>query len=341
MSEQQNQQTTTTMQATAMSACPHPEAVGKRYGDSISEERQAELHGYLNRWEKERDHGGRRGPFQDVELTGADVYWLANRVRKGWSFVPGLYLQSAILNETHLENADLRTAHLEGAYLGSAHLEHSFLRGARLEDADLYEAKLNGANLSSTHLENANLFLADLTQTDLRGAYFNLTTNLEATQFARYGVYTLPALADVRWQNANLSIIDWRNLSVLADELAAREEEKKPLLWQPKDTPKWQRREAKSMRRIGIQQEWQAAARAYRQLASAMREQGMNDEADRFAYRGNVCQRQLHRVQGKRLRQFGSWLIDLVAGYGYRPLRSVVAYILIIGFFSGAYLLNG
>ena len=32
------------------SACPHPEAVGTRWGDPISEERQAELLSYLNRW---------------------------------------------------------------------------------------------------------------------------------------------------------------------------------------------------------------------------------------------------------------------------------------------------
>jgi hypothetical protein len=38
------------------SACPHPEAVGTRWGDPISAERQAELEGYLDRW------GGGDGP---------------------------------------------------------------------------------------------------------------------------------------------------------------------------------------------------------------------------------------------------------------------------------------
>jgi hypothetical protein len=62
MSEQQSQ-TSTAVQGPTTSACPHPEAVGKRWGDPISEERQAELQDYLDRWAAETDHGKRMGPF--------------------------------------------------------------------------------------------------------------------------------------------------------------------------------------------------------------------------------------------------------------------------------------
>lgn len=55
------EQPATTVQAA--SACLHPEAVGKRWGDLISEERQAKLQGYLDRWAEETDHGERKGPF--------------------------------------------------------------------------------------------------------------------------------------------------------------------------------------------------------------------------------------------------------------------------------------
>ena len=56
------------------------------HGQPISEERQAELRGYLDRWaaEADTDHGERKGPFNgwpsdtSVKLTGADVCWLAN-----------------------------------------------------------------------------------------------------------------------------------------------------------------------------------------------------------------------------------------------------------------------
>src|SRR5215467_12249519 len=40
------------------------------------------------------------------------------------------------------------------------------------------------------------------------------------------------------------------------------------------------------------------------------------------------------------LRHFGSFLFDLIAGYGYRPLRSLIAYVFIIYLFAGAYLIN-
>ena len=35
-----------------------------------------------------------------------------------------------------------------------------------------------------------------------------------------------------------------------------------------------------------------------------------------------------------------SWLLNLISGYGYRPWRSVITYIVVICAFAGAYLLN-
>src|SRR5262245_30555741 len=98
MNEQQSQPTTTTLQETRMSACPHPEAVGKRWGDPISEERQAELQGYLDRWAAETYHGGRMGPFVGILLTGADVLWLAKRSSsEDYVTESNLHLEGAIL----------------------------------------------------------------------------------------------------------------------------------------------------------------------------------------------------------------------------------------------------
>src|SRR5262245_42078042 len=57
------------------SACLHPEAVGTRWGDPLSEERQVKLQGYLERWAAETNHGGRKGLFHNAQLTGADVFW--------------------------------------------------------------------------------------------------------------------------------------------------------------------------------------------------------------------------------------------------------------------------
>lgn len=67
----------------------------------------------------------------------------------------------------------------------------------------------------------------------------------------------------------------------------------------------------------------------------------MNEAADRYAYRAQLMQRSVLRLRRRWGAAFGSWLLDAVSGYGYRPMRSVVAYFAIILFFAGLYLLNG
>src|SRR5260221_10365267 len=103
MSEQQSQ--------TAVQ-CSHPEAAGTRWGDSIGEERKAELETWLRQWDEESDHAGRMSPFWQKFLTGADAYWLAQRVRDDVGNVPDLHLEGAALSGAHLEGASLARAHL-------------------------------------------------------------------------------------------------------------------------------------------------------------------------------------------------------------------------------------
>src|SRR5262249_41218671 len=87
--------------------------------------------------------------------------------------------------------------------------------------------------------------------------------------------------------------------------------------------------------------EWHLrAVRAYRQLASALRTQGFNEVADRFAYRAHVLQRQVLRRRRRYLRFAGSLLLDLISGYGYRPLRAFITYALVILGFTALYLVN-
>jgi hypothetical protein len=89
-----------------VSACPHPEAVGTRWGDPISAEHQAVLQGHLDRWEADADEDERVGPFDGgpramaVRLTGADVYWLAAHSEPTLDDpAPGLHLEGANLTE--------------------------------------------------------------------------------------------------------------------------------------------------------------------------------------------------------------------------------------------------
>jgi len=78
---------------------------------------------------------------------------------------------------------------------------------------------------------------------------------------------------------------------------------------------------------------YEGAVRANRQLATVLRDQGLNEVADRFAYRAQVLQREVWRQQHRYLKYVGSWLLWLLAGHGYRPLRSILWYLaIIIGF---------
>ncbi len=102
-----------------------------------------------------------------------------------------------------------------------------------------------------------------------------------------------------------------------------------------------QRRKARQIRRGQLLDAWRDAARANRQLASVMRGQGMNDEADHFAYRAQLCQQRGLRYTGKRFRLVFSRFLDLIAGYGYKPGRSLLAYVLVIVGFAITYYLIG
>src|SRR6185437_15827893 len=83
--------------------------------------------------------------------------------------------------------------------------------------------------------------------------------------------------------------------------------------------------------------EWEGAVRAYRQLALELRKHGVNDIADIFAYRAQRCQRTLLRRQRRFGRYVGSGLLDLLAGYGFRPGKTLVVYLVVILGYAAAY----
>jgi len=47
------------------------------------------------------------------------------------------------------------------------------------------------------------------------------------------------------------------------------------------------------------------------------------------------------REQKRRLTALGSLFLDLISGYGYRPMRSFITYVLVILAFAAAYLTLG
>jgi len=76
--------------------------------------------------------------------------------------------------------------------------------------------------------------------------------------------------------------------------------------------------------------DYENATRAYRQLVAVLRTQGLNEDADRFAYRARMLARKMLWLQ----RHFFRWLwqsfLSMLAGYGYRPLNTVGWYVLLL-----------
>jgi uncharacterized protein YjbI with pentapeptide repeats len=243
-----------------------------------------------------------------TKLEGADLTAANLKGASLWS----ANLEVADLTRANLEGADLGLANLEGADLTAANLRRARLGAARLNEADLSEAKLEGANLKGASLIETNLSGARLEGANLREVGLGGETLL-GPQGPRLNVKGPrgPQLADVQWGGGtNLTVVDWSQMTMLGDEYKAR----------------------------GL---FETAIRANRQLAVALQAQGLNEDAARFAYRAQILRR---KVLWKE-RAFGqwlfSWLLALLAGYGYRMGRILIAYLFVVLLCAVAYFVLG
>lgn len=210
-----------------------------------------------------------------------------------------------------LARANLYGAHLESAALARAELRDADLTMAHLEQADLYGAHLEGANLTRAHLEGAIL----------RGALLDSSVYLYHSVVGNRQLQGFH-VADTRWNGASLASVDWTQAGILGEE------------WQAYQRIAYNGKRKTPDDRLS---DFERAVRANRQLAIALRGQGLNEHADRFAYRAQLCQRVVTRKRHRYLPYIGSLLLDLLAGYGYRPGRAILLYLAVIIWFANFY----
>lgn len=255
--------------------------------------------------------------FNNTHLEGANF---RNAKLEGADFAAA-HLEGANLMGVQLERASFIWAHLEKAGLNNAHLERADLRLAHLEGAVLQGTHLEGAALEEAHLEGAYLQGANLEGADLQGAFFDASTKLNSIVLhnEKYGT---ASLADIHWSDANIAVVDWSTISILGDEQSASREGNDKVF----DVPDIYHSDA---------------TRAYRQLSVVLRNQGLNEDANRFAYRAQLMQRKVFWYQRKILRYLGSLFIALLSGYGYKPMRSFLAYLIVILTFATMYFIIG
>ena len=236
----------------------------------------------------------------------------------------GIVLRRANLRDANLVRANLRNADLVDSDLSGADLGYADLSGANLIWANLSEAHLREANLGDARLIFATLTGAGLARCDLRGSVLRHARMDAATLLGDVKLDTRTRLRDIAWNGALLTQIDWSQTPRLGDE----QQEQFVAAEHGRQT-------------ANLPPRWEAAARTYQQLAVALRDQGVSDAAARFAYRSQALQRRVLRQQGHYLRAGGSWLLDLISGYGYKPMRSFITYLLMIVVFAVVYYLLG
>jgi hypothetical protein len=172
-------------------------------------------------------------------------------------------------------------------------------------------ADLIGADLSFTILVAATLSYANLLGANLQLCRMDVATELNGIRLD-----THIKLGDVNWNGVPLTLVDWRQAPRLGDE---------------DEIAKYKMRDD----RIEV---IRMAARAYRGLATALRSQSMTRESSGYRLREQRLEQRVAQME----RHYGSWLLSsvlgLVSGYGERPGRIFVAYLVVVLGFAGLYL---
>lgn len=284
-----------------------------------SAERQAELEAA---YQKNVAEG--KAPYHSIQLlTRGELRWVLKQ--RGWRgdtdydvFVDN---GQARLDETNLSGIQLLKVVLGNVNLPQAQLKDAVLWGADLRGAILHGANLHGAVLLSADLRGVVFGTAHLDGADLRWSRMDADTSLDGTSISRFTL-----LGDVRWADTPLMLVTWHDALRISDEywaIGQCETGTRPG-WKDKTT-----------------NDFESAARAYRQLAVALRAQGMNDEVDRYAYRGHLMRREALRWS-KRWGKLGfSWFLFLISGYGYRLWRILVTYAAVVLSFTLLYWILG
>jgi hypothetical protein len=266
-----------------------------------SEGRKAEL-----RAAYESNVAAGKAPYEGVNIrTRGELSWVSQE--RGW------VAEDEEAPASNLSGADLSWANLCGVDLNVANLSGANLHGANLSGADLGDATLSGADLSGARM-NANTRLTDATL-DSHTRLIDVVWN--GVPVGRLNWEEIAMLGDeakardpqgkrpVLFANSRDRRV-WDSMRVnsrIPKSRIPKEPPKanglgpsEPVMWPPPNA-----KELKAMLRNNIRfydlVAYQDAVLANRQVATVLRDQGVNEDADRFAYRAQLLQRQVLRRQ--------------------------------------------
>src|SRR5258708_391205 len=258
------------------------------------------------------------------------------------AMVEGVYMEEANLFVAHLEGARLAGAHLEGTSLLDTHFEGKALGGDELKHLRAWmphfpevlpAADLRGVYLNSrTQLDEIHVGddqYGYIALADVHWGVVNLTVvdwaDLkrlgdetiarplkveEEEECAQPGERGLPPRAEravdmlLRAQEVSDAVVSYvtrsPSLANKVRERIAREE----------------RTQRETQQQLELER-FRVAVRANRQLAVVLRAQGLNEAADRFAYRAQVLQRRVLWRSGAR--SYGSYFFSCFLSQRFSP----------------------
>ncbi|MBU1285537.1 MAG: pentapeptide repeat-containing protein [Gammaproteobacteria bacterium] len=208
----------------------------------------------------------------------------------------------AALHQRAQSGAPMRGFQLKYAKLAGIDLvNHNQRTGHDLRDSDLYRADLQKAHLFGLDLRGSSLMKADL-------------------------------------RGANLHCCDLRDCNLLGVQLDGARLDN--VIW---DRRLRQERQGRAHQRLGdstaARRCFEEAEETYRNLRLHLEKAGLFEQAGLFFHREMVMRRrQLPRYSGRRAL---SWLVDLLSGYGEKPLNVVLFSIALIVFCGLLYFLVG
>ena len=264
--------------------------------------------------------------FSDAVLTHTKL--IDSRIhdtdfsRAKWTManLSGIWMTGCTLTGTELQLSNLSSAIILNCTFTRTQMAFANLTGAGISG-------VKGFFFRDVHLGAANLSGAELLIgfKDSTGSVLNQARMDSATMLGDSGQHDderfpftneRTCLLDVGWNGAVLANVQWEQVHRLGDEAGIKEAKT------PKD-------------RVEARRD---AARAYRGLAKALQAQGLADHALRYRERERQLERRAWRSNWRTIVPWaGSSLLNIVSGYGDKPLRSLGCYVSVIAFFMGVY----
>ena len=232
----------------------------------------------------------RKAPLKKWDLSGLKLSDYKKRAKFQFATLIDAHLIKTTLKKAFLLGAELQGAKLMGAKLQGADLVGANLQEAILLDANLQGAKLMGAKLQGANLVGANLQGADLSNSNLRNAIFSEKTILTNVNFFQC------TLDGSTIKNA------YNNMD----------------------------KEVIQVRTIKKKRNYSSAREIYILFKKYFKSEGMYDISGKYF----VQEKKMERILNKKRKEWGKYFLntflDIVSGYGEKPLNAIICSLIII-----------